>query len=122
MLLRERCLSSLSERCPPPLSSTQTTMAGYCAEYGDGLSAGGYCSSFVAADSMVFVATKFADVREYELSLKILVLFGLFIVNLLTPKLYWILFIQFYLLDRELWRRKLAQVRICVVEVERLRI
>jgi hypothetical protein len=64
-------------------------MTGYCAEYGDGLSAGGYCSSFVAADSMVFVAEKFADVREYEASLKFLV-FGLLIVNLLTSKFYWI--------------------------------
>jgi hypothetical protein len=47
-------------------------MAGYCAEYGDGLSLGGYCSSFVAADRMVFVKGDFADVREYEATLKIL--------------------------------------------------
>ncbi len=80
--LRELCLSSLSERWsiayPPPAPPSlprplPATMTGYCAEYGDGLGAGGYCSSFVAADGMVFVAEKFADVREYEASLKILV-------------------------------------------------
>ena len=58
---------------PSTSSSSQLKMAGYCTEYGDGLSAGGYCSSFVAADSMVFVAKKFGDVREYEASLKVLV-------------------------------------------------
>jgi hypothetical protein len=60
---------------PRPLPLLPATMAGYCAEYGDGLSLGGYCSSFVAADSMVFVAEKFADVREYEASLQILARF-----------------------------------------------
>ena len=66
-------------------------MAGYCAAYGDGLSLGGYCSSFVAADRMVFVKKDFADVREFEATLKILVRvfcqFGLLIVKLSTSKL-----------------------------------